>query len=118
EDGAKILAVSDSQGGIYSSRGIDPNKALRYKQEHGTLAGFPDTDLVSNEDILEIECDILIPAALESVITAYNADRIKTKMIAEAANGPTTPDADRVLYDKGIMILPDILANAGGVTVS
>src|SRR5207237_3384875 len=118
EDGAKILAVSDSQGGIYSSRGIDPNKAVRYKQEHGTLAGFPDTDLVTNEELLEIECDILVPAALESVITRQNADRIKTKMIAEAANGPTTPDADRILFEKGVMILPDILANAGGVTVS
>ncbi len=118
EDGAKILAVSDSQGGIYSSKGIDPNKAVRYKQEHGTLAGFPDSDIVSNEELLEIECDILVPAALESVITAHNADRIKTKMIAEAANGPTTPDADRILFEKGVMILPDILANAGGVTVS
>lgn len=118
EDGARILAVSDSQGGIYSSRGIDPNKAVRYKQEHGTLAGFPDTDLISNEDLLEVECDILVPAALESVITRQNADRIKTKMIAEAANGPTTPEADRILFDKGVMILPDILANAGGVTVS
>ena len=118
EDGAKILGVSDSQGGIYSSKGIDPNKAVRYKQEHGTLAGFPDSDNISNMDLLELECDILVPAALESVITARNADRIKTKMIAEAANGPTTPEADRVLYEKGVMILPDILANAGGVTVS
>jgi glutamate dehydrogenase (NAD(P)+) len=118
EDGATVIAVSDSQGGIYSPRGIDANKAVLYKQEHGTLAGFADTDLVSNEDLLELECDILVPAALESVITGENADRINTKMIAEAANGPTTPEADRVLFDKGIMVLPDILANAGGVTVS
>jgi glutamate dehydrogenase (NAD(P)+) len=118
EDGAVILAVSDSQGGIYSSKGIDPAKAVRYKQEHGTLAGMQDTDTVTNEELLEIECDILVPAALESVITASNADRIKTKMIAEAANGPTTPEADRVLFEKNIMVLPDILANAGGVTVS
>ena len=118
EDGATILAVSDSQGGIYSSRGIDPNRATRYKQEHGTLAGFPDTDLISNEELLEIECDVLVPAALESVITRNNAGRIKTKMIAEAANGPTTPEADHILFEKGIMVLPDILANAGGVTVS
>jgi glutamate dehydrogenase (NAD(P)+) len=118
EDGAKILGVSDSQGGIYSSSGIDPMKAMRYKQEHGTLQGFQDADSVTNEVLLEIECDILVPAALESVITERNADRIKTKMIAEAANGPTTPEADRVLFDKGIMVLPDILANAGGVTVS
>jgi glutamate dehydrogenase/leucine dehydrogenase len=118
EDGATVIAVSDSQGGIYSSKGIDPVKALRYKQEHGTLEGFGGADNVSNHDLLEIECDILVPAALESVITAENADNIKTKMIAEAANGPTTPDADRILFEKGIMVLPDILANAGGVTVS
>ncbi len=118
EDGATVIAVSDSRGGIYSSRGIDPNSALRYKQEHGTLEGFPGVDRITNEELLELECDILIPAALESVITAENADRIKAKMIAEAANGPTTPEADRILYDRGIMVLPDILANAGGVTVS
>jgi glutamate dehydrogenase (NAD(P)+) len=118
EDGAIILAVSDSQGGIYSPRGIDPNKATRYKQEHSTLAGIPDTDVVSNEELLELECDILVPAALESVITRHNADRIKTKIIAEAANGPTTPEADRILFEKGVLVLPDILANAGGVTVS
>jgi glutamate dehydrogenase (NAD(P)+) len=118
EDGAIILAVSDSQGGIYSPRGIDPNRATRYKQEHSTLAGLADTDVISNEELLEIECDILVPAALESVITRHNADRIKTKIIAEAANGPTTPEADRILFEKGVLILPDILANAGGVTVS
>ncbi len=118
EDGAIIIAVSDSRGGIYNSKGIDPNGALRYKQEHGTLSGFAGSDDISNEAILEVECDILVPAALESVITGRNADRIKTKMIAEAANGPTGPEADRILHDKGIMVLPDILANAGGVTVS
>jgi glutamate dehydrogenase (NAD(P)+) len=118
EDGATVIAVSDSKGGIYSPKGIDPNSALRYKQEHGTLEGFPGVDRITNEELLELECDILIPAALESVITADNADRIKAKMIAEAANGPTTPEADRILYDRGIMVLPDILANAGGVTVS
>lgn len=118
EDGARVIAVSDSRGGIRNTSGIDANAALRYKQEHGTLSGFAGSDDVTNEELLEIECDILVPAALESVITEKNADRIKTKMIAEAANGPTTPEADRVLYDKGIMVLPDILANAGGVTVS
>jgi glutamate dehydrogenase (NAD(P)+) len=118
EDGAIIIAVSDSRGGIYNSKGIDPNGALRYKQEHGTLSGFAGSDEISNEAILEVECDILVPAALESVITGRNADRIKTKMIAEAANGPTGPEADRILHEKGIMVLPDILANAGGVTVS
>jgi glutamate dehydrogenase (NAD(P)+) len=118
DDGATVIAVSDSQGGIYNSKGIDANAAVRYKQEHGTLSGYGGSDDITNAELLEIECDILVPAALESVITHENVDRIKTKMIAEAANGPTTPEADRVLYDKGVMVLPDILANAGGVTVS
>jgi glutamate dehydrogenase (NAD(P)+) len=118
DDGAKIIAVSDSRGGIYNSKGINPIPALRYKQEHGNLNGYDRSDSITNEELLEVECDILVPAALESVITAKNADRINTKMIAEAANGPTTPDADKILYEKGIMVLPDILANAGGVTVS
>ena len=118
EDGAKVIAVSDSQGGIFNSNGIDPLGALRHKQEHGSLSGFGGSDDVTNAELLEIECDILVPAALESVITVHNADRIKAKMIAEAANGPTTPEADRLLYSKGVMVLPDILANAGGVTVS
>jgi glutamate dehydrogenase/leucine dehydrogenase len=117
-DGVKVLAVSDSQGGIYSSEGIDPATALRYKQEHGSLAGFPKTEPVSNEDLLEIACDVLVPAALENQITAANAGRIKARMIAEAANGPTTPEADRILHDRGVLVLPDVLANAGGVTVS
>lgn len=117
-DGAKVLAVSDSQGGIYAKEGLDPIKALRYKEEHGSVIGFANTERVSNEDLLEIPCDILVPAALEGQITARNASRIKAKMIAEAANGPTTPEADRILFEKGILMLPDILANAGGVTVS
>jgi glutamate dehydrogenase (NAD(P)+) len=118
DDGATILAVSDSQGGIYSAKGLNPVAALRHKQEHGSLEGFPSSDRITNEDLLELECDILVPAALESVITAGNAGRIKARMVAEAANGPTTPEADGILHDKGIMVLPDILANAGGVTVS
>jgi glutamate dehydrogenase (NAD(P)+) len=118
EDGATVLAVSDSKGGIYNSKGIEPVGALRHKQEHGTLSGYAGSDDLTNEEILEVECDILVPAALESVITERNAERVKAKMIAEAANGPTTPEADRILYEKGVMVLPDILANAGGVTVS
>ncbi|HEX8228012.1 MAG TPA: Glu/Leu/Phe/Val dehydrogenase [Chloroflexia bacterium] len=118
EDGAKVIGVSDSRGGIHNTNGIDALGALRHKQEHGSLSGFGGSDDVTNEELLEIECDILVPAALESVITVNNADRIKTKMIAEAANGPTTPEADRILFEKGVMVLPDILANAGGVTVS
>jgi glutamate dehydrogenase (NAD(P)+) len=118
EDGAIVIAVSDSRGGIHMDSGIDADAAVQYKRQNGTLSGFGGADDISNEELLELECDILVPAALESVITAENADRIKTKMIAEAANGPTTPEADRVLFDKGVMVLPDILANAGGVTVS
>jgi glutamate dehydrogenase (NAD(P)+) len=118
EYGATVIAVSDSQGGIHNPKGIDPIGALRHKQEHGALSGFGGADDISNEDLLELECDILVPAALESVITEKNAGNIKAKMIAEAANGPTTPEADRILYSNGVMLLPDILANAGGVTVS
>jgi glutamate dehydrogenase/leucine dehydrogenase len=117
-DGAKVIGVSDSHGGIMSNNGFDASKALRYKEEHGALTGFTGTEQVSNAELLEIPCDILVPAALEGQITAENADRIQAKMIAEAANGPTTPEADRILHDKGILMLPDILANAGGVTVS
>ncbi len=118
EDGAKIIAVSDVNGGIYSSSGIDTVGALRYNQEHGRLAGFDGTDSITNAELLEVDCDILIPAALESVLTRENADHVKARLIVEAANGPTTPEADLILHDKGVIILPDILANAGGVTVS
>ncbi len=117
-DGARVIGVSDSQGGILNPDGFDAIKALRYKEEHGSVIGFPGTDRVSNAELLEIPCDILVPAALEGQITASNADRLKAKMIAEAANGPTTPEADRIIHDNGILMLPDILANAGGVTVS
>jgi glutamate dehydrogenase (NAD(P)+) len=115
---AKIIAISDTRGGVFNSRGIDPMKALRYKERSGTVVGMPGASRISNDDLLTLKCDILIPAALENVITLHNADQIKAKIIAEAANGPTTPHADEVLARKGIMVLPDILANAGGVTVS
>jgi glutamate dehydrogenase (NAD(P)+) len=118
EKRAKILAISDSRGGVTSSRGIDPMKAMRYKERAGTVVGMPGTSRISNEDLLAMKCDILIPAALENVITLNNADQIKAKIVAEAANGPTTPHADEILARKGILLLPDILANAGGVTVS
>ncbi len=118
EKKAKIIAVSDSRGGVHSSRGIDPLKALRYKERTGTVVGMPGTSRISNEELLTLKCDILIPAALENCITLENADQIKAKIVAEAANGPTTPHADEVLTRKGIFLLPDILANAGGVTVS
>ena len=118
DEGAKILAVSDSTGGIHSPSGLDINRVIAWKAEHGTVVGFPGAQSVSNAEILEIECDILIPAALENQITAANAERIHAKIVAEAANGPTTPEADEILFRRGIFMIPDILCNAGGVTVS
>ncbi len=118
EQGSRIIAVSDSRGGIYSPDGFDPSEALAHKRETESVVGFAGTEEVSNEELLGIECDILIPAALENQIRMDNADEVKPKVVAEAANGPTTPGADRILFGKGIPVLPDILANAGGVTVS
>jgi glutamate dehydrogenase/leucine dehydrogenase len=118
EKRAKIIAVSDSRGGVANPRGIDPLRALRYKERAGTVVGMPGTSRISNDELLTLKCDILIPAALENVITLDNADQVKAKIVAEAANGPTTPRADEVLSRKGIFLLPDILTNAGGVTVS
>ena len=118
EKKARVVAISDSRGGVFNSRGIAPLKAMRYKERAGTVVGMPGTSRISNDDLLTLKCDILIPAALENAITLNNADQIKAKIVAEAANGPTTPHADEVLARKGIMLLPDILANAGGVTVS
>jgi glutamate dehydrogenase (NAD(P)+) len=118
EKKARVIAISDSRGGVFNSRGIDPLKAMRYKERSGTVVGMPGTSRISNDDLLTMKCDILIPAALENVITLNNADQIKAKIVAEAANGPTTPHADEVLARKGIALLPDILANAGGVTCS
>jgi glutamate dehydrogenase (NAD(P)+) len=117
-EGATIIAVSDSQGGIHNPNGLDPSNVNSWKQEHGTVVGFPGADAVTNQEILEIECDILVPAALENQITRHNAPRIVAKVIAEAANGPTTPEADEILHDRGVFMIPDILCNAGGVTVS
>jgi glutamate dehydrogenase (NAD(P)+) len=117
-EGAKIIAVSDSRGGIHSEDGIAPDIAIAYKAETGSVVGLKGTKKISNEELLELDCDILIPAALENVIRGDNAHRIKARVIAEAANGPTTPEADAILYERGIPVLPDILANAGGVTVS
>ncbi len=118
EKKAKIVAISDSRGGVHNPRGIDPLKAIRYKERSGTVVGMPGASRISNDELLTLKCDILIPAALENVITLHNADQIKAKIVAEAANGPTTPHADEVLHRKGILVVPDILANAGGVTVS
>jgi glutamate dehydrogenase (NAD(P)+) len=117
-EGSTIVAVSDSTGGIHNPAGLDPAKVSAWKKEHGTVVGFPGTDEISNEALLEVDCDILVPAALENQITVKNADRIQAKIVAEAANGPTTPEADAILYDRGVFLIPDILCNAGGVTVS
>jgi glutamate dehydrogenase (NAD(P)+) len=118
EDGAIIVAVSDSQGGVYNPKGLDVRMLMAHKGEHGTLAGFQNAEHVTNDELLQLDCDILIPAALENQLTARNANGVRARIIAEAANGPTTPEADQIFRDKGIFLLPDILANAGGVTVS
>jgi glutamate dehydrogenase (NAD(P)+) len=118
EEGVRVIAVSDSRGGIHNAYGIDVPAAIAYKAENGMLEGFPGADAITNEELIEIDCDVLVPCALEQVITSENAARIKARMICEGANGPTTPGADDVLEDRGILVLPDVLANAGGVVVS
>jgi len=118
EHGARVLAVSDSSGGIHNPRGLEVGRVNQWKAEHGTVVGFPGSREISQEELLEIECEVLVPAALENVITGRNAERIRTRIVAEAANGPTTPEADEILYSRGVFVIPDILCNAGGVTVS
>ena len=118
EAGYKVVAVSDSRGGVGNTKGLDVAKLIAFKQETGSVSGFSGGDNMSNKEVLECECDVLVPAALEKVITRENAPRIRAKIIAEAANGPTMPEADEILFERQIMVLPDILANAGGVTVS
>ncbi|MFN4182891.1 MAG: Glu/Leu/Phe/Val family dehydrogenase, partial [bacterium] len=117
-DGAKIVAASDTKGGIYNPKGLDVDKLVEVKQKTGSVVNYNDADKVGIMDVLEVPCDILIPSAVENMITQKNADRIQAKIVAEAANGPTTPEADKILYDKNILVIPDILANAGGVSVS
>jgi glutamate dehydrogenase (NAD(P)+) len=116
--GGKLVAVSDSRGGIYCVSGIDPKAVVKYKLETGKVTGFPGTEPISNEALLELNVDVLYPAALEGVITEKNAGKIKAKISCELANGPTTPEADRILHDRKVFVIPDFLANAGGVTVS
>lgn len=118
EEGARVIAVSDSRGGIHNPAGFDPSAVIKHKEKSGGVSGFPETAPITGEKLLELECDVLIPAAMENQITLENADRIRAKIVAEAANGPTTPGADDILHKKGILVLPDLLANAGGVTVS
>ena len=116
--GAKIVAVSDSRGGVYNPQGLDVPRLLQTKKDAGTVVEYKDADHIGSKDVLTVDCDILIPAALEDQIDESNADAIKAQYIVEAANGPTTPEADAILWEKGKLVLPDILANAGGVTVS
>jgi len=116
--GCKIVAVSDSQGGIYDPQGIIPSKVYEYKEKSGSVVNFKGAQNITNNELLEIPCDILVPAALENQILKNNADRIKAKIVAEAANGPTTPEADKVLFEKKVFLIPDILANSGGVASS
>ncbi len=118
EFGAKVVAVSDSRGGIHNAGGLNADEVAGFKRDTGTVVGFPGSEKISNEAILELEVDILAPSALENVITSKNAGKIKAKISAENANGPTTPEADAILHEKGIHVIPDFLANAGGVTVS
>jgi glutamate dehydrogenase (NAD(P)+) len=118
KEGATVVAVSDSTGGIHKPEGLDVERVIGWKKEHGTVQGFPGAVDITNAELLEVDCEILIPAALENQITARNADRIKASIIAEAANGPTTPDADEILFERNVFLIPDILCNAGGVTVS
>jgi len=118
ERGIKIVAISDVSGGYYNSKGIDIKKALEYVKEHKVLKGSGLGDVITNEELIEVKCDILVPAAKEDQITKYNAGKIQARLIIEGANGPTVAEADKILNDKGIMVIPDILANSGGVIVS
>jgi len=116
--GSKIMAVSDSKGGIYNKQGLEPRNVLQHKKETGSVINFPEAKNITNAELIELEVDILCPAALENVIVEGNASKIRTKMVAALANGPITPEADEVLYNNGVFVIPDFLCNAGGVTVS
>ena len=116
--GCRVVAVSDVEGGLYRDRGLDPEAINRHKKEAGSVVGFSSADAITNQDLLEIDCDVLVPAAIEGVITVKNADAIKARVVCEAANGPVTFEADKILGERNIFVVPDILANSGGVTVS
>jgi glutamate dehydrogenase (NAD(P)+) len=117
-EGYKVIAISDVHGGIINKNGLDIPKVLEYLKTNKSLDGYSEGDRVSNSELLELECDVLAPCATENQITSENASKIKCKIMAEGANGPTTPKADKILHDNGVFVIPDILANAGGVTVS
>ena len=118
EVGAKIVCVSDSQGGVADEEGLNPEEVIAHKAENGTVVGLPETKTITNEDLLTCSCDILIPAALECQILKENADKVRAKLVVEAANAPVSPDADKILQKRGVVVLPDIVANGGGVVVS
>jgi glutamate dehydrogenase (NAD(P)+) len=118
QQGCRIVGVSDVQGGVYNPDGLNPQGLRAHEEQHGTIAGYEGGQRVTNEELLELDCDVLIPAAIEGQLNRANADRIKASVIVEAANGPTVPEADEIFEDRGILVVPDILANAGGVTVS
>jgi glutamate dehydrogenase (NAD(P)+) len=118
EAGYKVVAISDIHGGIYNPNGIDIPKALSYLHATRSFEGYEGVEIVSNQELLELPCDVLVPAATENQITSQNADHLQCKVLAEGANGPTTAAADQILHEKGVFVIPDILANAGGVTVS
>ena len=116
--GCQVVAVSDIEGGLYREKGLDPEAINRHKREAGTVAGFPGADAITNDELLEVKCDVLVPAAIEGVITVKNADAARASIICEAANGPITFEADKILNERGVFVVPDILANSGGVTAS
>ncbi len=118
KQGATVVGVADKSGGLFNAKGLDIADLIAWVREHRHLAGYPKAEAISNEELLTLDCDVLLPAALENVITSKNARKIKAKIICEGANGPTTAAADKILEEKGIFVIPDILANAGGVTVS
>jgi glutamate dehydrogenase (NAD(P)+) len=118
EDGARVVAIADSRAGVFNEHGIGVQAALRHKADRGTVEGLANTTPIARDEVLEVDCDILLPAALENSITLDNVERVRASIIAELANGPVTPASDRVLFDRGVFLVPDILANAGGVTVS
>jgi len=116
--GCRIVGVSDSRGGIYSKKGLSVEDVSKFKEKTGSVVGYPDAEDMTNEQLLEQECDILIPAALENQITEKNANKIKARLVLEGANGPTTPEADEILFKRGVVVVPDVLANSGGVSTS
>jgi len=118
DEGARVVAVSDSSGGVANPYGIDVRAAIAHKGEHGVLTGLPGTESITNQELIEFDCDVFAPCALEQVVNEENSDRIRARIVAEGANGPVTPVADQSLYDRGVLVLPDVLVNAGGVVVS